>query len=143
MTAITTAPAPATTSGRGRGVNITLWVTQIVLGAFFVVACAGPKLLGEPTTVEMFHQMGAGQWFRYLVGALELAGGIGLLIPRLAGLAALGLTGVMVGATYTELVVLDSYAMAITPAVLGVVFALVAWGRWPRTRALVRSLTRR
>ena len=49
----------------------------------------------------MFHQMGADDWFRYLVGTLELAGGIDLLIPRLAGLAALGLTGVMVGATYT------------------------------------------
>ena len=29
-----------------------------------------------------FNQIGAGQWFRYLVGALELAGAIGLLIPR-------------------------------------------------------------
>jgi len=45
--------------------------------------------------------MGADDWFRYMVGTLELAGGIDLLIPRLAGLAALGLTGVMVGATYT------------------------------------------
>jgi uncharacterized membrane protein YphA (DoxX/SURF4 family) len=136
MTAITTAPAPATT--RGRGVNITLWVAQVLMGVFFAVAAAGPKLLGEQTAVEMFNQIGAGQWFRYLVGALELAGGVGLLIPRLSGLAALGLAGVMVGATFTEVVVLHSDLMAITPAVFGAIFVLIAWGRWPQTRALVR-----
>ena len=31
--------------------------------------------------------IGAGQWLRYLVGALEVAGGVGLLILALAGLA--------------------------------------------------------
>ena len=51
---------------------------------------------------------GAGQWFRYLVGILELAGAIGLLIPRLAAPAALGLLGVMIGAFFTQLFVLDT-----------------------------------
>jgi putative oxidoreductase len=90
-----------------------------------------PKLLGEQLAVEMFAQMGPGQWFRSLVGTLELAGAIGLLIPRLAGLAALGLAGLMVGATLTQLFVLDAPAMAITPLVLIVVFGLIAWARRP------------
>jgi len=126
-----TAPAPA----RGRALHITLWVLQILLAAFFLVAASGPKLLGEQTAVESFAQIGAGQWFRYLVGILELAGAIGLLIPRLAAPAALGLLGVMIGAFFTQLFVLDTPVLAITPAVLGVLLALIAWCRRPQ-RAL-------
>jgi putative oxidoreductase len=60
------------------------------------------KVIGDPATVEMFATIGIGQWFRYLVGTLELAGGVGVLIPRLSGLAALGLVCLMVGATMTN-----------------------------------------
>jgi putative oxidoreductase len=106
-----------------------LWVLQILLGVFFVVASAAPKFFGEATAVEIFAQIGAGQWFRYLVGVLELAGGIGLMVPRLAGPAALGLMGLMVGAAYTQAVVLDAPAMITTPAIIFVLAAVIAWGR--------------
>ncbi len=99
-----------------------------------MLAAASPKLAGQQYAVEMFTQIGAGQWFRYLVGALELAGAIGLLIPRLAGLVALGLAGVMVGAVLTQVLVLDSAVMALTPGFLGVVLGLIAWRRWPQTK---------
>lgn len=134
MTANDPLTAPAT--ARGRAMNATLWVVQVLLAVFFLVAAAGPKLAGQQYAVDIFTQIGAGQWFRYLVGALELAGGIGLLIPRLAGLAALGLTGVMAGAVLTQVFVLDSVVMALTPALLGVVLGLIAWVRWPQTTAL-------
>jgi putative oxidoreductase len=55
---------------------------------FFIVASARPKLLGEASTVQSFEDMGAATWFRNFFGLVELAGGIGLLVPRLAGLAA-------------------------------------------------------
>ncbi len=77
----------------------------------------------------MFTQIGAGQWLRYLVGGLELAGAIGLLIPRLAALAALGLAGVMIGAVITQVLVLGSVVIALTPAFLGVILGLIAWRR--------------
>jgi hypothetical protein len=67
MTAIDTSPPPATT--RRRATDITLWVVQVLLAAFFLVAAAGPKLAGQQYAVEMFTQIGAGQWFRYLVGS--------------------------------------------------------------------------
>jgi hypothetical protein len=127
---------------RGRAVNITLWVVQVLFAVFFVIASAGPKFVGERNAVEIFAQIGAGQWFRYLVGALELAGAVGLLIPRLAGLAALGLAGLMVGAAFTQAVVLSAPTAAIFPAVLCVVFCLVAWGRWAQAKALVSKLKR-
>ena len=129
----TTLPAPT----RTRALTRTLWTAQILLGVFFIVASAGPKLFGEAYAVQIFTEIGAGQWFRYAIGVIELAGGIGLLVPRLAGLAALGLVGLMVGATITQIWVLDQPVMAATPVVLGVVFALIAWARRAEIRDLV------
>jgi putative oxidoreductase len=137
MTDISTAPP------RGRAINITLWVLQVLLAAFFVFAAA-PKLLGEPTAVAAFQAIGFGEWFRYLTGACELGGAIGLLIPRLSGVAALGLVGVMVGATLTNLFLLPGAApLAIVTVLLGAVFGWIAWGRWPRTAALLAAVGRR
>lgn len=125
----TMGPTSTASPARGRGLDITLRVVQVLLGLFLVLASAVPKFYGDPYAVAIFAQIGAGQWLRYGTGVLELAGGIGLMIPRWAGLAALGLTGLMVGAVLTQAVVLGAPAMAIFPAVLGVVFVLIAWYR--------------
>lgn len=123
---MSTIDAPTTI---GRTLNRALWVLQVLVAAFFLVAAAGPKLFGEAYAVEMFSQIGAGQWFRYAIGVLELAGAVGLLVPRLAGPAALGLVGLMVGAIITQIMVLGSPIMALTPAFLGVVIGVIAWFR--------------
>ena len=118
---------------RGRALDITLWVVQVLLAALFAFAGIN-KLAGlQQEMLDQFAKFGVGPWFRYLTGALELAGGIGLLIPRLSGLAALGLVGVMVGAVLAHLFVLPPAALALAPAVLGAVLGLIAWARWPRT----------
>ena len=126
MTTSTAAPAtrPASRSG-----HRALWVLQILMGVFFVVASAAPKLWGDPYAVQIFTDIGAGQWFRYVVGAIELAGGIGLMVPRLAGPAAVGLMGLMIGAGYTQAVVLDAPGMIVSPVVFFVLAAVIAWGR--------------
>jgi uncharacterized membrane protein len=132
----------AHTVNRGRARTATLWTGQIVLALFFVVAAA-PKLFGDPTAVAMFETVGFGQWLRYLTGACEIAGAIGLLIPRLSGVAALGLAGVMVGATATNLFLLPGMApAAVVTILLGVVFVLIARARRPETTALVRAVRR-
>ncbi|PZS26389.1 MAG: DoxX family protein [Pseudonocardiales bacterium] len=127
-TLIETPPTPRRTVA----LHKTLWVVQILMAVFFLVAAAGPKLAGQQYAVQMFDQIGAGQWLRYFVGVCELAGAIGLMIPRLTALAATGLTALMAGAIITNVVVLDDPVMAITPAVLLAVFAWVAWSRRPR-----------
>jgi len=73
------------------------------------------------------------------VGALEIAGAAGVLVPRLSGLAALGLVCLMAGATLTNVLVLD--ANPLLPIALMLVSAVVALGRWPRTRALASNTT--
>jgi len=84
-----------------------------------------------------FAKIGFGTWFRYLTGCLELAGGVGLLVPRLSGIAAIELAGVMVGAVLTHVFFLPPVAIAVVPGTLAVVFGLIAWGRWSRTRTLL------
>ena len=106
-----------------------LWVLQTLVGVFFVVASAAPKFAGEAYAVQIFTEIGAGDWFRYFIGAIELACGIGLMVPRLAGPAAVGLMALMVGAGYTQAVVLDEPAMVLTPAIIFVLTAGIAWGR--------------
>jgi uncharacterized membrane protein YphA (DoxX/SURF4 family) len=80
---------------------ILLWVLQVLLALLFAAASLG-KLTSHPQTVEMFENWGFPAAFMLIIGALELAGAIGLLIPRLAGHAAMGLLGVMIGAASTH-----------------------------------------
>lgn len=106
-----------------------LWVLQILLGLFFVLASAAPKFWGDPFAVAIFDGIGVGQWLRYVVGALELAGGIGLMTRRFSGPAAVGLVLLMVGAALTQAFVLHGGALVVTPIVLGVLAAVIAHGR--------------
>ena len=80
--------------------NIIGWVLTVLLGLLFMVSSLG-KLTGAAT--PMFDQWGYPAWFAMTIGVFELAGGIGLLIPKLARYAILGLTGIMIGAAYTHL----------------------------------------
>ena len=126
-------------ASRGRAVNVALWVLQVLLALQFAMAGLA-KVGGDPAMVEMFAAIGVGQWFRYAVGALEIAGAVGVLVPRLCGPAALGLVCLMLGATITNVFVLG--ASPLLPIVLMVVSAVVAWGRWPQTKALAGMLGR-
>ncbi|MQY08789.1 DoxX family protein [Actinomadura macrotermitis] len=136
----TTAAADAV-PGR-RAVTVTLWTLQILLAVFLLVASALPKLAGQVDAVDTFAKIGWGQWLRYFTGVVEAAGAIGLVVPRLAGLAATGLVGLMIGAALTQVLVLEP-AWAALPVAFGVVFAVVAWRRRAVTADLLRSLARR
>lgn len=128
-----------TTTRRVRPATVVLWAAQVALAWMFVMAGL-PKLAGGQVMVDLFDAVGAGQWLRYVVGVLEVAGAIGLLIPRLSGLAALGLGGLMVGAALTNIVVLGA-----SPAIpLGylLVAAVIAWCRRTSIRAALRTAGR-
>jgi hypothetical protein len=124
--------ATTTNDGRGRALHVTLWILQGLLGAFLIVASASPKLVGHESAAAGFDLIGWGDWFMYLIGALELAGGVGLLIPRVSGLAAIGLSLLMVGAAIFNAAILD-FPVA-TPLILLAFFAFIAWGRWYQTK---------
>lgn len=123
-----------------RALNVTLWILQALLAAFFGFA-AVPKLLGDPAAVEMFGKIGYGDWLRYLTGAVELAGAVGLVIPLLSSLAASGLAIVMVCATVANLTALDMAWAAPQTIVLALLFGFVAWGRRDDNARLLSRVT--
>lgn len=118
----------------GKVLNVVLWVLQIGVAAMFLMS-GFAKLSGDPQMVGLFDAIGIGQWFRYLTGALEFLGALALLIPRLSGLGALILVGVMLGAVATHLFIVGgSPLMAF---VLLAATAIIAWGRRERTARLL------
>ncbi len=118
-----------------------LWVLTLLLGAFFVMA-GGTKLAASESQSAHFIRWGYPGWFLYLVGFLETAGAIGLLVPRLAGLSALLLGGVMVGAALTHLVH-DELAAVPVPLVLLCFLGAIAYARRDSLSSLLAKLTGR
>lgn len=131
--------AAGTVRTRRRGTRTLLWAGRALLAACFVSASV-QKLAGTGYMVHLLGKIGAGQWLRYLIGVLEFAGAAGVLIPVLSGLAAAGLTAVMVGATATNLLI--GYNPGV-PAGFLILSALVAWGRRRETVRLAARGHRR
>ncbi|GAA4301805.1 DoxX family protein [Actinokineospora soli] len=113
--------------------DVALWVVQAAVAAYFVYS--GVMLFGDGL-VGKFEEIGFGQWLRYLTGVLEIAGAIGLVIPPLCGLAALGLAGVMVGAVATELFLVENGG-PVLPAILLAITLAIAWLRRDTILALL------
>lgn len=112
--------------------NAVLWLLQIVAAALILMAAAA-KLTGVEQAVNTFAQLGLGQWFRFAVGIVEVAGAVLLLVPRFARVAALLLAPVLTGAVFTHLAIIGgSPAPAVTVLVMLVTIAL---GRRPRARS--------
>jgi uncharacterized membrane protein YphA (DoxX/SURF4 family) len=117
--------------------SIALWVVQVLLAAAFLVSGATKlsqpkeKLLKNMAWVEDFSQPTV-----RIIGALEVLGAIGIVVPALTGivpsltpLAALGLVLTMIGAALTHLR-RSEYSVITVPAVLLILAAFVAYGRF-------------
>jgi hypothetical protein len=62
-----------------------------VISITFQFAMAGlAKVFGDLAMVETFATIGAGQWFKSLLGSLEIASALGALLSRLSALDAAG-----------------------------------------------------
>jgi putative oxidoreductase len=118
------------TKPSSQAINLGLWAVQLGVASMFFMA-GWSKISGNPQMIGLFEAIGMGQWFRLLTGSLEILGAALLLVPALAGVGGLLLTGVMAGAVATHLFVIGGDAtMAI---VLFGASVLVAVGRKDRT----------
>ena len=121
----------------GKIIHVGLWIFQIgAAGMFLMVGFL--KLSGNPQMVGLFDAIGLGQWFRYVTGSLEVLGAILLLVPRLSGLGALLLVGVMLGAVPTHLFVVGGSPLS--AIILLIVTGVIAWGRRERTMNLLAEI---
>ncbi|MEU6122523.1 DoxX family protein [Streptomyces sp. NPDC047123] len=136
---LASAPAAPAGSGRSRGARVTLRTLQVLLGVFFAVASGVPKLIAHPTAVESFDKLGWGAPGMYTIGALELLGGIALLLPLLSSLAATAFIGLMIGAFVVTITAFGGENAA-TPLILVLPLAWIAWARRDETTKLVARL---
>ncbi len=104
--------------------KIALWVLRVLLAAAFLAA-AYMKLTGNPMMVAEFETVGLGQWFRYVTGLLELAGGIAILIPATSILGAALLLCIDIGAFVAQIAVI--HQDWIHCIVIGALLALTIW----------------
>jgi len=118
--------------------NIVLWILQILLALLFLFAGITKLVLptevltaaGPPNAIKF-----SGLFLKF-IGLVETLGALGLILPGifrrqqyLTPLAAAGLAIVMIGAVITTIMGLGVF-MAISPLVVGLLCAFVAYGRW-------------
>jgi putative oxidoreductase len=116
--------------------RIGAWTLQSIVAAAFLAAGLA-KLAGVPFMVQLFDQVGLGQWLRIVTGVVEIIGAFALVYPGLASIGGLWLGGTMVGAVATHLLVLHtSPAPAI---VLGLLNATIVYLRRDELLALAAS----
>ncbi|MFF2619032.1 DoxX family protein [Kitasatospora sp. NPDC058046] len=131
-TATTTTATAAAAAKSSTAVVRVVWTLRILLALFFALASALPKMLALPAATTVFDAIGAGHWFMYLTGLVELAGAVGLLVRRLAGPAATALIVFLAFAFVTQLTAMHG-ENAGTPFVFMVPLAVIAWNRRSET----------
>jgi putative oxidoreductase len=83
--------------------------------------------------VQLFREIGIGDWFRYFTGAVEVLGALLVLIPRTALLGLLVLAATMCGAVVI-LCLLRRPGDSVFPGFFLIVLAALCWTRWSAGR---------
>jgi uncharacterized membrane protein YphA (DoxX/SURF4 family) len=102
------------------------WILTLLLAVLMVGA--GSQKFTSSTWQRMFRTWGYPEGFYLVIGAIEVAGGIGLLIPRAASYCAITLSIVMVGASATQ--VLRGGRNGVGEVVFALLLGVLAWIRW-------------
>lgn len=123
-------------SGREHSSAAALVLTILLTVVFFGAGLS--KLIAAPKLAESFGGWGLPAWTMFVVGGLEVVGALGLWVPRVQGLAALGLVALMIGAIVTHLRV-GEIPYALVPLLLSGLTAVLAWMRLGEERAERRA----
>lgn len=107
--------------------TIGLWILTLPL--VLVMVGPGSQKFTSPTWERMFRTWGYPDGFYLVIGAIEVVGGLALLVPRLASAAAIVLAVVMVGAAVTQITV--GGRNGVGELVFATLLCVVAYGRWP------------
>ena len=102
------------------------WLLTIVLTVLMVGP--GSQKFTSNTWERMFRRWGYPDGFYLIIGAVEVIGGLGLLIPRIASYSAILLAIVMIGASATQL--LRGGRNGIGELVFAALLILLAIIRW-------------
>ncbi|WP_306640558.1 DoxX family protein [Sanyastnella coralliicola] len=101
--------------------KIVVIIITILLAAWMILAGVG-KLMQPEEVLQMWDKWGYPAAFMMFIGVAEIAGSIGLFIPKFRKLAALGLIIIMIGAVVTH-GINDEYSNLMGPIIA--IFMLV------------------
>ena len=108
--------------------TITTWLPRIGMALF--VLMIGSQKFTDPGWARIFAQIGAGQWFRYLSGVLQIAGAGLVLNPRTTVVGCAMIASTMLGAVIVNVFILRGGGIFIVPAALFVIVVAVGWSSW-------------
>jgi uncharacterized membrane protein YphA (DoxX/SURF4 family) len=114
---------------RGKAKTAALWALTGLLACLFAFAGSGKFV--SPEAAKQFAAFGYPDWFRVLIGVVEVGGALALLLPRAAFYGVGALAVVMAGAVFT-LLRAGEVPQAVVPVVLLGLLALVGYARRPR-----------
>ena len=120
-----------------KSISKAVWTLQIVVACIYLAA-ATAKLAGVPMMVDVFRQIGLGQWFRYFTAAVEITGAIALLFPRFSVAGAVLLATTMACAIVAHVAILHTNPAP--PIVLGLLDVAVIWLRRDQLAELLVGL---
>ena len=113
-----------------RAGRVLLWIVTVLV-AFGIGAAGVTKFTSPVRWRGLFVGWGYAAWFSDVTGVVEVAGGIALLVPRVASYAAALLAAVMIAAVITLQVHPGGpLGAGGTPAVYVVLLAVVGRVRW-------------
>jgi putative oxidoreductase len=111
--------------------QILVWVSRLLAAVFLYAGLT--KLLGAQGDIEHFAAWRYPDWFRFVIGPIEVVSAILLLIPRASFLGAVGISVTLLWAGYTFLVrVPDQSWHALPTLALLVIVASVGYARRPK-----------
>ena len=106
--------------------TVALWIVNILAAAAFVAI--GLAKFGSPAWAIKFERWGYPDGFYMVIGALEIAGGVLLLVPRVSSYAAALLGAILIGAAATH-ALHDETARVAAPLMWLAVMALIGVAR--------------
>ncbi|MEA2339068.1 MAG: putative oxidoreductase [Thermoanaerobaculia bacterium] len=122
--------------------EVAVWLLTLLLVAMF--ANAGIRKFPESGGwTRMFRLAGFPDWFRILIGVIEVAAAALLLIPRTAAYGAITVIVVMIGALGTVAMTLHGTFMmrGLMPASVALIIGvIVLMARWRQRLVIPRSL---
>ncbi len=116
--------------------TVATWGISALLTALYLFS-GGSKLIGG--VAQPVEHFGYPATLMYFIGVCEVIGAVGLLLPRLATLAACGLAVIMVGAVWSHVSVGDPLERVAVPAVAAGLLVTLALLRRPDMVGRARS----
>jgi putative oxidoreductase len=111
-----------------RAINdFVVWTLSVILAAIFLLTGVPKFFTWEPIVLQAAAMREFPGWIRVIVGVVEVAGAVGLLIPGTATFAAFALAALMVPATLTQYA--SGEGALWVPLVLLAALLFVAWRR--------------